>query len=86
MLDMRGSVNTVKLADAFVVGSDAGLLVRTDKIVQTSDTSTANPVHTNSYLEDNSVNTIDLTALAANRVISVTGGSGLDRLLVNEVS
>lgn len=88
VLDLRGQTNTVKLSDAFVTGSDAGLTVRTDKIVQTSATNTANDstYNTNNLQENQSVNTIDLTALAANRAVTVTGGSGSDRLLVNEVA
>lgn len=88
VLDMRGLINTVKLSDAFVTGSDAGLTVRTDKIVQTSATSSANDSvnKANNFLEDQTTNTIDLTVPAANRAVTVTGGSGSDRLLVNEVA
>ena len=88
VLDLRGQTNTVKLSDAFVTSSDAGLTVRTDKIVQTNATTTANPTTggVNNVREDASVNTIDLTALAANRAVTVIGGSGSDRLLVNEVA
>lgn len=88
VLDLRGQINTIKLSDAFVTSSDAGLTVRTDKIIQTSATSSANDAvtTTNNVAEDRSVNTIDLTALAANRAVVVMGGSGSDRLLVNEVS
>lgn len=88
VLDLRGATNVVRLADAFVGASDAGLTIRTDKIVQTSDTSTANSTTatTNNTLEDNSTNTISLTALAANRAVNFIGGSGSDRIVVNEVS
>lgn len=85
VLDLRGATNTVRLADAFVGAADAGLVVRTDKIVQTSDTNTAN-VTANANLEDNSTNTVTLTALAANRAVEFIGGSGSDRIVVNEVS
>lgn len=88
VLDLRGATNVVRLADAFVGAADAGLVVRTDKIVQTSDTNTANSstATTNNALENNSTNTVTLTALAANRAIEFIGGSGSDRIVVNEVS
>lgn len=88
VLDLRGNVNNVRLADAFVGAADAGLTVRTDKIVQTSDTSTANSTTatTNNGLEEQSTNTLNLTALSANRAVDFIGGAGSDRIVVNEVS
>lgn len=88
VLDLRGATNTVRLADAFVGAADAGLTVRTDKIVQTSDTNTANSstVTANNGLENASTNTVTLTALSANRAVEFIGGSGSDRIVVNEVS
>lgn len=87
VLDLRGNINTVRVSDAFVAASDAGLTIRTDKIVQSSDTSTANPSNNRGNVaEDNTVNTIDLTALSASRKIDFIGGSGSDRIIVNEAS
>ncbi len=85
VLDLRGATNKVELSDAFVAAADAGLTVRTDKIVQTSAASVANPAG-GSAAEDASVNTILLTKLAANRAITFEGGSGSDRLVLNEQS
>lgn len=96
VLDLRGAVNNVTLADAFVAGADAGTFtVRTDKIYQTSATSTANTAPSNVpaavnagnvRLENDSVNTIVLTELADNRAIEFIGGSGSDRVVVDNAS
>lgn len=91
VLDLRGAVNTVTLADAFVAGADAGTFtVRTDKIVQTSGSSTANTTPSNATnnagLENASVNTVVLTELADNRAIEFIGGSGSDRVVVDNAS
>ena len=93
VLDLRGNSNTVTLADAFVSSADAGtFIVRTDKIAQTSDTSTANtaPSNANNAIavarENASVNTIVLTELADNRAIEFIGGSGSDRVVVDNAS
>lgn len=91
VLDLRGAVNTVTLADAFVAGADAGTFtVRTDKIVQTSSASTANTTPSNAAnnaaLENNSVNTVVLTELADNRALEFIGGSGSDRVVVDNAS
>lgn len=91
VLDLRGQSNTVTLADAFVAGADAGTFtVRTDKIVQTSASSTANTAPSNATnnaaREDASVNTIVLTELADNRAIEFIGGSGSDRVVVDNAS
>lgn len=91
VLDLRGAVNTVTLADAFVAGADTGTFtVRTDRIVQTSDTDTANKApstgNDNRASEDNSVNTIVLTELADNRAVEFIGGSGADRVVVDNAS
>ena len=85
VLDLRGAVNTVTLADGFVTGSDAGLTVRTDKIVQTSLTVADNAAGSSNN-ENDSVNTINLTKLAGNRAITLEGGSGSDRVIGNEQS
>lgn len=93
VLDLRGNSNTVTLADAFVSSADAGtFIVRTDKIAQTSDTSTANTAPSNASnaiavaRENASVNTIVLTELADNRAIEFIGGSGSDRVVVDNAS
>lgn len=85
VLDLRGAQNNVTLADSFVSSADAGLTVRTDKIVQTSAASVANPTG-GSVLEDASTTTLNLTKLAANRAITFEGGSGSDRVIGNEAS
>ena len=91
VLDLRGNVNNVTLADAFVAAADAGTFtVRTDKIVQTSGEVAANATpslaNNNRAAEDNSVNTIVLTELADNRAIKFIGGSGKDQVVVDNAS
>jgi hypothetical protein len=90
VLDLRGATNTVTLADAFVAGVDVGTFtVRTDRIVQ-SAASEANPTPSNATnnaaRENNSINTVVLTELADNRAITFIGGSGSDRLVVDNAS
>lgn len=85
VLDLRGTTNNVTLADAFVAGADSTLTVRTDKIVQTSDSNSANPTNS-STLENQSVSTINLTELADNRAINILGGSGQERVVGDNAS
>ena len=88
-LDLRGATNTVTLASTLVSGADAGKFeVHTDRIIQSSSTSALNPtgVTTNNALEDASVNTINLTDLTTSQGIKFVGGSGSDRLVLDDAS
>lgn len=89
VLDLRAQTSTVTLADAFVAGADAGLVVRSDRIVQ-SAASTANTTpslaNNNNGLENAAVTTVVLTELADNRAIEFIGGTGSDRVVVDNAS
>jgi len=89
VLDLRAQTNTVTLADAFVAGADAGLVVRSDRIVQ-SAASTANTTPSlagnNNGLENAAVTTVVLTELAENRAVEFIGGTGSDRVVVDNAS
>lgn len=88
VLDLRGQTNTVNISSALVSGADAGKFeIHTDRIVQSSGTSAANPTTTtNNNLEDNSVNRITLTDLSGSQGVNFVGGSGSDRLVLNNAS
>lgn len=86
VLDLRGATNTVTLSSAVVAAADAGTFtVRTDRIVQTSTTDSANASGTGSQ-EDASTNTINITQLNAGQGISIVGGSGSDRIVGNNAT
>lgn len=86
VLDLRGATNTVTLSSAVVAAADAGTFtVRTDRIVQTSTTNSANAAGTGSQ-EDASTNTINITQLNAGQGISIVGGSGSDRIVGNNAT
>ncbi len=85
VLDLRGTTSIVTLSDSFVAAADTTFTVRTDKIVQTSLTSSANATGS-STLENQSVHTVYLTQLADSRAINYIGGSGSDRLVGNNAS
>jgi hypothetical protein len=86
VLDLRGANNTVTISNAFAAATDgAKLEIRTDKIVQTSATSTANPTGANAA-ETNSTSTINLTDLAQDQGVKVMGGSGSERVVADNAS
>ncbi len=83
-LDMRGAVNNLTLSSDFVNASDTvgTVTVRTDKIVQsTSDTS--NTV-ANGGPENAATSTVDLTKLSSSQGVTFIGGSGSDRIILND--
>ena len=89
VLDLRGATNTVAVSSSLVSGADAGKFeIHTDRIVQSSSTSALNPTvaTANNAKEDASVNTIDLTNLTGSQGVKFVGGSGSDRLILNDAS
>lgn len=91
VLDVRANTSAIGLQDAFVAAADTGTFtVRYDRVNQTSATDATNAVGATNLaavaLENNAVNTLDLTSLALNRAINVLGGSGSERLIVSDAS
>lgn len=87
-LDLRGNVNSVTVSSSLVSGvdvEDATFTIRTDRMVQTSATNADNPTGA-SVAEDNSVNTVRLIDLNAEQGVEFMGGSGSDRLVLNNGS
>jgi hypothetical protein len=87
VLDLRGANNNVTVSSQFVAAADPGvkLTIRTDRIVQTSASDPANPVGANTA-ENNSTSIINLTNLAINQGVKVIGGSGSERIVVNDAA
>lgn len=86
VLDVRGANNDIRVSSEVVAAADAGkFTIRTDKMVQTSATSTAD-VTGGSGAEAASTSIINLTALNQNQGIAVIGGSGSERVVVNNAS
>jgi Domain of unknown function (DUF4214) len=88
VLNLLGATNTVTVSSTLVSGADAGKFeIHTDRIVQTSATDAANPTGGMfNAREDNSVNTINLTNLTTAQGVVFAGGSGSDRLVLNNAS
>lgn len=90
VLDLRGQVNNITLSQEFVNKADTTLTVRSDKIVQTSATDSGNNLlgtpAANLLLEDRSVTTLDTTNLDQNTGLIYLGGSGSDRLILDNES
>ncbi|PQJ97702.1 hypothetical protein [Chromatium okenii] len=86
VLDLRGNSSNVTLSSEFVSSSDEGrVTVHTDRIVRTAlDNNTNGATH--SPNEDNSVHIVDLTFLGAADGITFHGGSGSDRLVLNDAT
>ena len=91
-IDLRGATNNLTLSSDFVAAADTAnsITVRTDKIIQVSDTSTANTAAnaggTGNGLEDASTNTINLTKLGSTQSVLFEGGSGSDRIILNDAT
>lgn len=89
VLDLRANADNVAIYSGMVAAADAAtFIVRTDKIVQQSDTdSSNNQVATvNNGLEKNSTHTVYLNQLNNNQAIQFIGGSGSDRLVLNDAT
>lgn len=86
VLDLRGADNTVTLSSQFVSNSDEGrVTIHTDRIVRTSEENAANGL-TQSGAEDASQHVTNLTFLGAGDGITYVGGSGSDRLILNDAT
>ena len=90
VVDLRGQVNNITLSQEFVGKADTKLTVRSDKIVQTSATDSGNDLLNtpagNLLLEDRAVTTLDTTNLDQNTGLIYLGGSGSDRLILDNES
>lgn len=90
VVDLRGQFNNITLSQEFVGKADTKLTVRSDKIVQTSATDSGNDLLNtpagNLLLEDRAVTTLDTTNLDQNTGLIYLGGSGSDRLILDNES
>lgn len=92
VLDLRGVSTNLTLSSDFVSKADTpnAIEIRTDKIVQTSLTNSANGTSTTPLTgfaaEDNSTHTVNLTMLTANQSVNYVGGSGSDRIILNDAN
>lgn len=85
VLDVRGQNNDITVSSEVVAAADVGkFTIRTDKMVQ-SAAGTADQTG-GSTAESTSTSVINLTALNQNQGVSVVGGSGSERVVVNNAS
>jgi len=91
-LDLRGQTTNLTLSSDFVSKADTAdsITIRTDKIIQVSATDPLNgsattPV-TGFALEDNSTHTVNLSKLSSNQSVNYMGGSGSDRIILNDAT
>ena len=91
-IDLRGFNTTLTLSSDFVSKADTAdsITVRTDKVVQTSLTNSANGTATTPLTsfatEDAVTNTVNLTMLSSNQSVNFVGGSGSDRIILNDAT
>ncbi len=89
-IDLRGNSSNLTLSSDFVAAADTAnsITIRTDKIVQTSDTVATNDltVATNNGLENASTHTVNLTKLGSSQSVSYMGGSGSDRIILSDAT
>lgn len=91
-IDLRGFKTTLTLSSDFVSKADTAdsITVRTDKVVQTSLTNSANGTATTPLTsfttEDAVTNTVNLTKLSSNQSVNFVGGSGSDRIIMNDAT
>ncbi|MCA0326917.1 MAG: hypothetical protein LCH89_15140 [Proteobacteria bacterium] len=90
VIDLRGNNTSLTLSQDFVNAADTAgtITIITNKIVQTSDTNAANDtvVATNNGRENASTNTVNLSMLGSGQSVSYQGGSGSDRLIMNDAT
>ncbi len=92
VIDLRGFNTTLTLSSDFVSKADTAdsITVRTDKVVQTSLTNSANGTATTPLTsfatEDAVTNTVNLTKLSSNQSVNFVGGSGSDRIILNDAT
>lgn len=89
-IDLRGNADFLTLSSDFVSKADTAdsITVRTNKISQTSLTVADNAATTavGNALEDASTHTVNLTMLSSNQTVNFVGGSGSDRIILNDAS
>ena len=89
-LDLRGLTTNLTLSSEFVAAADTAnsITIRTDKIVQTSDTVATNDlaVTNNNGRENASTHTVNLTKLGSGQSVNYMGGSGSDRIVLNDAT
>lgn len=84
-LDIRGQNNDITVSSEFVAAADVGkFTIRTDKMVQSAAGSADQTG--GSAAESTSTSVINLTALNQNQGVAVVGGSGSERVVVNNAS
>ena len=92
VIDLRGFDTTLTLSSDFVSKADTAdsITVRTDKVVQTSLTNSANGTATTPLTsfatEDAVTNTVNLTKLSSNQSVNFVGGSGSDRIIMSDAT
>lgn len=89
VLDLRGNTSNVTLSSEFVQSADAvdnRITIHTDRIVRTAEDNEDNGVNPHSSAEDNSMHIVDLTFLGASDGVTFHGGSGSDRLVLNDAT
>jgi hypothetical protein len=90
VIDLRGANTSLTLSQDFVNAADTAgtITIITNKIVQTSDTNTANDitVATNNGRENASTSTVNLSMLGSSQSVTYQGGSGSDRLILNDAT
>ncbi|AFL73903.1 beta strand repeat-containing protein [Thiocystis violascens] len=88
VLDLRGAVNTVTVSSTLVDGADAGKFeIHTDRVVRTAVDNALNPAAgTTNGTEDALVNVINLTDLSGSQGVKFVGGSGSDRLVLDNAA
>lgn len=89
-IDLRGAESFLTLSSDFVSKADTAdsITVRTNKISQTSLTVADNAATTGvaNALEDQSEHTVNLSKLSANQAVNYIGGSGSDRIILNDAT
>lgn len=88
-IDLRGQTTNLTLSSDFVAKADTAdsITILTNKIIQSSATDAINPTAgANNGLENASTHTVNLTKLTANQSVSYTGGSGSDRIILNDAN
>ena len=91
-IDLRGQTAFLTLSSAVLTksGTPNTITVRTDKIIQASATDSSNPfnpvVWANNGLENAATDTVNLTKLSGGQGITFLGGSGSDRLMLNDAT
>lgn len=89
VIDLRGATNSLTLSSDFVAAGDVAnrMEIHTDRIVQSSDTDASNPLNgANNGLETTSTDTVNLTTLTSSQGVTYVGGSGSDRLILNDAT